>query len=38
MVAQQLKAPCSQCRGPGFNPLVREIDSHAANQEFACHK
>ena len=31
------KIPSSQCRGAGFDPRVREADSHAPTKDLSCY-
>ena len=31
------KTPCSQGRGPGFNPWSENEIPHAANKDYTCH-
>ena len=35
--AMAYETPRSQCRGPGFLSLVRELDCTCCNYEFKCH-
>ena len=31
------KTPCSQCRGPGFDPYSGKEFPHAATKDLVCH-